>query len=61
MKKAYFKEVGGVFEFVGFFPESDAIYFSTLMDVGFLYSDDDLYKLIDSAKGALNNIPLKTE
>jgi len=56
MKKAYFKNVSGNFLFMGFFDDAKA---RELLEGGLqIYSDDDLYKLIDAAKDALNNIPL---
>ena len=58
--KAYFKKIGDKFEFVGFFSDGDAKHFGYLTDEGYFYSDDDLYKMIDAAKDALNNIPLNT-
>jgi len=58
MKKAYFKKNDDKFGFVGFFSDEEAKRLGHSTDDGYFYSDDDLYKLIDAAKDALNNIPL---
>lgn len=60
MKKAYFvtDKASGGFKFVGFHISFEDAYRANIDVNGFPFSDDDLYKMIDAAKDALNNIPL---